>query len=430
MANRPVAWPIFACGVVQLCVLVSVAQFDARADTARFLGLMSAAAAAYVGTLYFVARRPEGSSRQLAVCVVMAVAWRVALIAGAPLVSDDVYRYIWDGRVQQLGHNPYASAPDDPALAALHTELTLEIDPTSAALPTIYPPAAELFFRAVTTVDESVAAIVVAVVLCDLMTAFLLWRWLVSMGRNPWWVLAYAWHPLVSLEGAGGGHIDLVGTLFVVGAAYALATRRALVASLALGVAFSVKFLPVVLAPLLWRRVRRRDALAAVGVVLLLYLPFTDGTLSLPVGSLGVYAQQWRFNGPLFPWLELLFGTAFSFILAAGCGLGVAALARARLPADAPEAWAWPMATTLLLMPVVYPWYLVWLTPFLTSRGAWPLVTWTLGVLLTYVVWASQLSGAGWVLPAWVIPVEYGLLIGSVFLGWMAGRGRDPSRSA
>ena len=270
---------------------------------------MGVAAAAYVGTLYFVERRPPGSSRGLAVCVVMAVAWRVALIAGAPLVSDDVYRYVWDGRVQQLGHNPYASAPDDPALAGLHTELTLEIDPTSAALPTIYPPAAELFFRAVTTVDESVTAIVAAVVLCDLMTAFLLWRWLVSLGRNSWWVLAYVWHPLVSLEGAGGGHIDLVGTLFVVGAAYALATRRALMASLWLGVAFSVKFLPVVLAPLLWRRVRRRDALAAVGVVLLLYLPFVDGTVSLPVGSLGVYAQQWRFNGPFFSWLELLFGT-------------------------------------------------------------------------------------------------------------------------
>ena len=121
---------------------------------------------------------------------------------------------------------------------------------------------------------------------------------------------------------------------------------------------------------------------------------------------------------------------AGSFILAAGCGLGVAVVVRARLPADAPEAWAWPMATTLLLMPVVYPWYLVWLTPFLTSRGTWPLVTWTLGVLLTYVVWISELGGAGWVLPVWVQPVEYGLLIGSIFLGWMAGWDRDPSHPA
>ena len=68
------------------------------------------------------------------------------------------------------------------------------------------------------------------------------------------------------------------------------------------------------------------------------------------------------------------------------------------------------MATTLLFLPTIYPWYLFWLTPFLIGRSVVPLVVWTLGVFLTYLVWQSELSGAGWLLPAWVVPVEYGLI--------------------
>ena len=196
---------IFACGAVLALSLGTVGWLDARAETAAFLGLLGVAAAAYLTALSLVARRPPGSSRALAGCLLLGLVWRVVLITGAPLVSDDVYRYIWDGRVQRFGHDPYQSVPDDPELAHLHTESTARIDPASARLPTIYPPAAQLFFRAATTVHESVTMMVTAVVVTDLLTALVLWRWLVYQQRNPWWVLAYAWHPLVALEGAGGG---------------------------------------------------------------------------------------------------------------------------------------------------------------------------------------------------------------------------------
>ena len=420
---------ILACGALQLLLLVGLSRYDAREATLPFLWLMGGAAVTYCAALALVARRPHGSARQLAGCLALSIAWRVVLAAGPPLASDDVYRYIWDGRVQQHGHSPYVAVPDDPDLAALHTGLTRRIDPASAALPTVYPPAAQWFFRAVTTLDESVAALVAAVVVCDLLTMLVLWRWLLSLGRSPWWVLAYAWHPLVALEGAGGGHVDLVGTLFVVTAAYALHARRTLIASTALAVAVCVKFLPLVLAPLLWRRVRPRDALAAAGTVLLLYLPFTDRTLLPPLGSLTVYTAQWRFNGPLFAWLEAALGVAGAVAVTVGAGLAAAVVARARLPREAPEAWAWPLAATLLLMPTVYPWYLVWLIPFFASPRTWPLVPWSLAVVLTYVVWDARARGAGWVLPAWVEPVEYGLLVGAGLLVWLAARRRRHARA-
>ena len=414
---------VVVCGGVLMASLIAASQIDARGDSTTFVMLMGLASIAYVGALIAVSRGLD-SRRLLMVCLLLAVAWRGAIVPTAPLVSDDVYRYVWDGRVQRLGHNPYRSAPDDPSLEHLHTEVTRRIDPTSAALPTIYPPAAELFFRGVTSVHESVAAMVIAVVVCDLLTMLVLWRWLATTGRNPWRVIAYAWHPLVALEGAGGGHIDAVGTLFVVVAGFALSRRRGLLAASALAAAFAVKFIPVVLVPLLWRRVSLRDAAVGVGLIGLAYLPFLDLSLRLPVGSLGAYTESWRFNGPVFALLEPWLGVVPVLALATGVGIAVAWRARSTLSVDDPAAWAWPLAASLLLMPAVYPWYLLWLTPFLTTRAGWPLVAWTLGSMLTYVVWGSELSGNGWVLPGWVVPLEYGLVAG-VWLS-VAWRARGP----
>ena len=267
-----------------------------------------------------------------------------------PLLSDDVYRYVWDGRVQHQGLNPYATAPADPMLDRLHVEATRRIDPTNAALVTIYPPGAQLFFRAVTGVHESTLALALAVVLCDLLTAWLLWRWLLTTGRSPWWVLAYLWHPLVAIEGAAGGHIDVVGTLLVVATAWALATSRPRVAALALAGAVAVKFLPVVLTPLLWRRVRVSDALVGAGLVGVLYVPFLGGGAGLPTGSLGTYTEHWRFNGPVFGALEPWIGIPGTLGVAVLMGLGVAWVARHRWPVEAPETWAFPLAATLLLL--------------------------------------------------------------------------------
>ena len=412
-------WWMLLWGGVLTASLIAVSQIDARGESTAFVALMGLGSLAYVGALIGVSRGIR-SRPLLVACLLLAVAWRVAMVPTAPLVSDDVYRYVWDGRMQRLGYNPYQSAPDDPSLTRLHTDVTRQIDPTSAALPTIYPPAAELFFRSVTSVHESVFAIVVAVVVCDVLTMLILWCWLVATGRSPWWVIAYAWHPLVAVEGAAGGHIDVVGTFLVVVAGFALSRRRGLLASLALAAAFAVKFLPVVLVPLFWRRVQLRDALVGVGLVGLAYLPFLDKSFTLPVGSLGVYAESWRFNGPIFSLLEPWLGIVPVLALATGVGIGVAWVARLRMSVDDPAAWAWPIAASLLVMPVVYPWYLVWLTPFLTSRAAWPLVAWTLGSMLTYVVWSSELAGTGWVLPGWVVPLEYGLVAAVGLWIWSA----------
>ena len=280
-----------------------------------------------------------------------------------------------------------------------------------------------------TAVHESVPAMVVAVLACDLLTAGLIWRWLVVTGRSAWWVLAYAWHPLTALEAAGGAHVDFAGTLFLVAAAYALTRRRSLLAAVGLAGAFAVKFLSLVLLPLLWKRVRLADAAVGALLVVLLYLPFVDGWQP-PVGSLGAYLAQWRFNGPPFRWLAAVIGTAPAISLAVAAGLAAAVHARLNRARDDAAAWAWPLAATLCLLPAVYPWYLVWLIPFLGPAVNWPLVVWTLASMLTYTVWTPHLAGEGWVLPAWVEPVEYGMVAAAAGWTWWTGRRRGRPAAA
>ena len=115
--------------------------------------------------------------------------------------------------------------------------------------------------------------------------------------------LAYAWNPLLAVEVAGSGHIDIVGALLVLVSAAALGRRWRATAAVALGLAVAVKFLPVVLVPLYWKRVRIRDAALAAIVVGLLYVPFLDHGRP-PTGSLGTYVHSFRFNGPVFAILD------------------------------------------------------------------------------------------------------------------------------
>jgi alpha-1,6-mannosyltransferase len=92
-------------------------------------------------------------------------------------------------------------------------------------------------------------------------------------------------------------------------------------------------------------------------------------------------------------------------------GTAAALWARRRLAADDPAAWAWPMALALLAAPVIYPWYLLPLTPFLVTRATLPITVWTIGILPVYVVWRLVREGGRWIVPTPVQALEYGLLV-------------------
>jgi hypothetical protein len=242
---------------------------------------------------------------------------------------------------------------------------------------------------------------------------------LVAAGANPGWVLAYLWSPLVSLEVARHGHVDVAGALCIAFAAFAFVRGRTLLGSIAFVLSIAVKPLPIVLLPLLWRRASRWHLVAGLTVLVALYLPFWDHR-HLPIGSVPQVIDRFRFNGPIFSKVALLAGPSVATAFAIAAGLAVAAWARRRLPLASPRAWAWPMAAALLCAPMIYPWYLVWLAPFLVTAETMPLTIWTVSILSTYVVW--QFVGVVWAVPAWALYVEYGALLGAALWLWRRNR--------
>ena len=190
--------------------------------------------------------------------------------------------------------------------------------------------------------------------------------------------------------------------------AAALVRRWRATAAVALGLAIAVKFLPVVLLPFYWKRVRVRDAALAAVLVALLYMPFVNHG-RLPIGSLGTYVQNFRFNGPLFAAVARLAPPQLLVGLAVFAGLATAAWLRRTKLEWSPDQFAWPMAAALLCAPAVFPWYLVWLLPFLTSASTLLIIVWTVSIIPTYVMWHFRTLGRPWgALPVWVILLEYG----------------------
>ena len=415
-------WRVYALGAA-LCVALTICSrnFSDRGGP-YFMAALTFAGIAYLfAVLEFFrgrgARAPQRFPRRVVVFgLIMAAVWHIEFLRLPAGADDDIHRYVWDGRLQRLGYNPYLVIPGDPAAKELHTAETRNLNNPDLASP--YPPGAELFFRAVTAVHESTLAMKVAFVICDFAIVVVLLDVLRGSGQGAHLVLAFAWNPLLAIEVAGSGHIDIVGALLLVVSAAALARRWRTTAAVALGLAIAVKFLPIVLLPLYWRRIRIRDAALAAVVVALLYLPFLSHG-RIPMGSLGTYVQTFRFNGPVFAALarvappQLLVGLAVLAGLLTAILFRRASTRRAPLRAAvadwSPDLYAWPLAASLLFAPAVFPWYLLWLLPFLTSTSTLLIVVWTVSIIATYVQWHLRALGRPWgALPGWIMLVEYG----------------------
>ena len=399
-------WRVYALGAT-LCVALTICSrnFGDRGGP-YFMASLTVAGIVYLLAIREFFATPRFPQRVVVLGLVLAAVWHIEFLRLPAGADDDIHRYVWDGRLQRLGYNPYIVVPSDPAVKGMHTPETRNLN--NPNLPSPYPPGAQLFFRVITAIHESTFALKVAFFACELAIVLVLLDVLRSGRQKPHLVLAYAWNPLLAIEVAGSGHIDILGALLLLVSAAALARRWRATAAVALGLAIAVKLLPIVLLPLYWTRVRIRDAALAVAVVGVLYVPFLNHG-RMPIGSLGTYVQTFRFNGPVFAILDHVAPPQLLAGLAVLVGLVTATWLRGVAPEWSPDAFAWPMAASLLCAPVVFPWYLLWLLPFLTSASTLLIIVWTVSIIPTYMQWHLRRLGHPWgALPGWVMLLEYG----------------------
>ena len=396
---------ILVGGAAVVSAMTALAVSQAPLGTPLFFALAAVPCVAYGLLLPRILAGPDAPSRLLRVALLFAVLFRLPL-ALAPVGADnDMVRYLYDGRVQRLGLNPFTIVPSDPALAWTHTDETRRMPSIRARTP--YPAAAQLFFRLVASIRETPRAMKIALLLCDLLTILVLLQWLRETNRSPWLALAYAWNPLVVLEVAHSGHIDALGALWIAVSAWMLDTGRGMRAAGAFVMAVATKLLPIVLVPIYWGRLRVRDVVAGAALLLACYLPFASAG-SVALGNVPNVVAAIRFNGPVFHTLARTLNPAVAAAFAVGAGIAVAVWMRATRGAQDAEAWDWPMAVSVVCAPVIYPWYLLYFTPFLFSRRTLPLVVWTYSILPVYLVWSVQAYRRPWVVPGWILAIEFG----------------------
>lgn len=427
-------------GAATLAVYVALAVTQATLGSPLFFALAAVAFVVY-GFLVrdLLAGEAGGSAhepnqrlpRLLIAALLLAAAFRVPLALSPVGLDNDMVRYVYDGRLQRLGYNPFSVIPSDPAVAGTHDDVTRMMPSRNARTP--YPAAAQLFFRSVVTLSEDLRFMKCALVACDLLTIAVLVAWLRSTRRSSYLALLYAWNPLVILEVAHSGHIDALGALWIAVSAWMLSVGRGMPAAVAFVLAVASKLLPIVLVPLYWKRIRIRDGAVAALVLAALYVPFSSAGL-LPLGAVPNVVAFIRFNGPLFKFLAAQFTPQSAAAVAVLAGLAVAAWMRWRTTAADPAAWAWPMAISLAAAPVIYPWYLLYFTPFLFTRATVPLIVWTFTTLPVYLVWHLSRDGYRWIVPERVLWFEFGtvILVSAALMVLKVlkvRRGRTPSSS-
>ncbi len=382
--------------VMEACFMAMVFLRDLRQQTIPFLALYGLTYLGYGVAVYWLLRR-SNERRILWLILGIAVLFRVTLLfTTPPTLSDDVYRYIWDGRLANASVNPYAQVVESPLLDYLDSPQRALVNNSWMASP--YLPTAQALFAAVyRLIPDSPLAFQIAAVFFDLLTGWLVIDLLRRVGLPRTRAVIYLWNPLVVVEFAHGAHVDaLMICLMMLTLWLMVTTRRVLLSVVVLAAATLIKGLPALLLPVVVRRWGWPKVVVYAGMVVAASLPFAlsagwgavgplDGEGLF--GALRIYAAHWNYNSGLYHWLEVALSGystpgavvpevvgwgpiwAAKLIMASALGLVLIAvwrksgrggddLALLRLAAVPPSAY-------LLLTTSVHPWYVTFIIPLL-----------------------------------------------------------------
>jgi hypothetical protein len=330
--------------------------------------------------------------------IAVGVILRVSAMFSEPILEDDFYRYLWDGGVLAHGFNPYTCVPEQVAqgspeapaqvrqLAADSGNIIQRIN--HASLATCYPPVAELIFAAAHLISPwSLTVWRIILLGFDAVTLALLFAILKQLGRSPLYALIYWWCPLVVKEGFNSAHMDITILPFLLGALWLSVrserVRDRIAASGLLSVAVGIKFWPIVVAPILFRPILRKpsaliSSLAIFGGALALqFVALLSSFMMGDASGVLLYGQRWEMNDALFmavlwivrhlPWFA---GNAQLATRAVVAGvLGLVVLIAVHKENRTPEEWwrraLWIVGALFLLSPAQFPWYYLWVLPFL-----------------------------------------------------------------
>ncbi len=415
---RSKKWTVYICSAL---LIVVMAYLGHEVERTRHLTLISGYTIAFALYMYLY--------RQLNDCragLVLAIICRMAMLGSLPLLSEDVYRFLWDGNLVLLSENPYTSTPEQLHESFRHLPIVAELYPhlNSPTYYSVYPPFSQVFFIIAVWLGNSLQAQIewlrLILILGECATFYLLLllcrQYTIPNKR----ILLYALNPLIILEISANFHFEGLVLLTVLAAIYQLKRQAVAEASGLMAVAAGLKLLPIILLPQQFFSLSAKQKLNFTSIfilsALLIFSPllltgFSGGFTE----SLGLYFQKFEMNGSIYLLLRTVgfWLAGFNIIAYLGVFLALAVFLsimiysyKYRSNQNFPLHAMWITTIFLLGSTTVHPWYIVPIIGYSIFSAYRYAILWSFLILLTYL----QYTPDGFVELTWVMAVEYGLL--------------------
>jgi len=312
-----------------------------------------------------------------------------------PLLSGDIYRYIWDGKVINAGFNPYVHIPADPLLTTLRDPAQFGLIDKRDYAVTIYPPVAEGIFALVTRMSSSVASMKLVMLIFEGVAVAAVFQMMKALGRSPGWMALYLLHPAGIWEIAGNGHAEAAMMAFVFGAlAWGGKAGERRGAALLITLGALIKPTGALALPPVWRSMDLLTPALCAALIAVCYAPFLSAGSGV-IGFLPMYLHEQGLDdgqgyfalalarriGAFEPWMTSVYVTIAAAVMLALSG---------KVGFDRDASLKTMLRGTALLMLVflttlspTLPWYFLPVAMFAPLLGLWsPVAMTTTGFLL------------------------------------------------
>ena len=398
---------LFALGIVQASLIGSFAWFTNISFPLPRLLFIGAAVIVYMAA-GILATRHECWEENNAIRLIWGIglAMRVMVIPLTPELSDDVYRYLWDGHVQYSGVNPYLYAPADPALESIRTLWHEKINHPD--IPTLYPPLTQLLFLTTWIIGGTIWVAKLLWVAFDILTGSVIVRIARSLERPVLPILVwYFWSPLLIVEVAWNGHFDIIGvfwlTLLLWVAVSRKATGRGGWLGALLAAATMTKLAPAVLFPPFWHRYGKVLAGYFLVVCALLSLPYASAGIEPLTKGLWIYLKDWIANPGAFLVIKGICGNSMVARMISGIIVVLVMLFTMIRRQDPEHMMLIILGAGILFSPTVHPWYVIWLLPFAALTGHPGFLALSGLIFLGYWGLGEYQRSGDWPQPTWVL---------------------------
>ena len=289
--------------------------------------------------------------------------FRLTLFPALPTTSNDVYRYLWEGKILAAGYNPFTLAPNDTSLIPLRDKVYSKV--TFKDISAIYPPISQFVFAAGYGIkNNSVAALKLIYLLCELFTLLILLKLLELKKKNLNYIILYAWLPLCIMEYFINAHLDPIGIMFMIMFIYFMEREKLILSSVVFSLAILSKLYPIILFPIVIKKLGLKKtfvfSLITAILVTTCYLPFLNWNFTA-FTALGNYLSNWEFNGSVYNLLKYFLDDGYLIKIICGSAFVITTGIIAYKYKNFTKAAYAVFIALIIFSSTLYPWYLGWI---------------------------------------------------------------------